>query len=378
MDAKTGLPLPTQAEVSTDYLGSIRQKAVLEIEKAQQKDPSFSYGASDHFITIYKDPRVYSDFGLQPPSLNAHLESALAHASQHFGIEVPPKLHAIGIGTSKFLGMQIVEKPYDYKEKAWKYALGAKSESIFGIRPQSGIIFSDIASSRKKGVGGKPAVFEDAVRIGVGEGFILPALMTEWAEDWSNLHLLRDGIGYYIHFMESGVNPHDVMRKEMVDYAMQPERFGKIGGDFRDPQSMSADKIIKLLGKREGMRGNISMARMFALRAKNDRFTYDRDGRSQLTSESAYYRGASFVKYLIDTLGIDGFKNLVAKISTGSLERDLQGKVGMSISDVERGWKNAVLQGFEENPLLDVQEAERPRMPKAPRDKIKEIYVSYC
>src|SRR3989344_1691265 len=372
MDANKDVPSPSLKEAGVNSLTSIRDGAITDVQKAQRKDAHLEYQVSPHFITLYRDPTIYSRFGLEPSSLNETLERSLESACNFFGIETPEELHVIDIGKGeRFLGIRMESGPFIGRGHVINPLGGLwrpEKNSVFGIRYRPGMDFSEVIADTSFDRAGNPKFIGSAIRYGVAES-VLSKLMTAWSEEWANIGFVREGLAYYIQYSSQGIDPDDVMKMVMGDYVMQPERFGDWEGQIKE--SITPAKARQLVSKRDYFTGDISIEEVFRIEV----LEYAKKPKIALwKGETGYYRGASFVKFLINKLGIERFKTLLEGANSRTFRERLLKTTGLTIERIEQEWKDRVVGNFEHNPLLDTRERAKPQLPKIPRDKVKQIY----
>lgn len=368
MDTKIDLPQPSANEAGVEtQLGTIteldklRDSAIQDLNKAQEKDPKMRYEVSSHFITVYKDPSIFTRHDLAPSFLNDTLEASLQSASKFFGVKLNEELHLIELksGGDEFA----------------RYIGKRGSQTSMGVRYLPGMDFSDIVANGRFDRVGQPRFIGSAIQNIVAER-IVTELMTEWSSengrymDWLNTGFIRRGLVHYILYRSQGIDPDDVMKTEMVDYA---DDFGRFRFDSSGkPRSLTPEEVKKLVVKRDSLYGNASIREMFGLHRKEmGSHTNFKD------DESAYFRGASFVNFLIETLGVERFKALIKRTDPDTFALGITKATGLTLNQMEKAWKARVLENFEQNGMLDVREAAKPDRPKKPRGEIKELYAKY-
>lgn len=367
MDIKTDIPQPSADEVVVSpgeevptQLDILRDSAEQDLKKVQEKDPKMRYEVSPHFITVYKDTSIFARHDLAPSFLNDTLEASIQSASYFFGVKPDEGLHLIELksGGDEFA----------------RHISKRGSRYYMGVRYLPGMDFSRVVANGRFDRTGKSIFIGSAIQNIVADR-IVSELMTEQRDAdakydlWLETGLIRRGLANYIRYRSQGIDPDDVMKTYMADYATDFGRFRIEAGELR---SFTPEEVKKVVAKRDPFFGDVSIREMFGLNSRGIGSHSD-----IMNDESAHFRGASFVNFLIETLGVEKFKAIIKRTDPNKFKLDVAKATGLTLNQLEKAWKARILENFEQNEILDAREAAKPDRPKVPRTEVKEIYAKY-
>lgn len=328
---------------------SPKERAVAIVKKEVANRSDRTYAASDHFIVVYKNiPNIYRKFGswldTHPLSLAAFLEGELPKAVNHFQIDTANTVQVVDIRSGGFLDYM-----HGYHSGSRRHILSFEIDAEEEKKKTSGIGFSHVFPRGKDEFGKRPDIYETAIHEAIGHGIVTPALLGDEESKAREVRFLEEGLAEYTTDLLIGRDSHDVIARQMVDDALLVYYKVKIDGT----DAYSREEIIKRLDEK-GFLTNVSLANYFKLKFDDLDIAKSNDSLSARVPD--YYRGASFVKYLIDTYGVEQFKSWAKNVTPESFYTTLETAFGKPRDVIESEWKKAVMKNdFKDNPLLKNQ-----------------------
>lgn len=343
-------------------------KSHTEIEAdIREQYPQATSARSDHFTVIFSDPEALgtgkTGGGMNPVRLAEYLEGKRSVALTH--MQLP------GTNSPELLFIESVQDndlPFPPEGRH------IRSRSMTGDPIGDGNIVRLHPRNRITNINYTRT--DDLHNISVHEAIGHGNIETQFRNGQLPIKFIREGLADYITHYCTGNNPHDVIGAYLVDTAYlafeQARRKVKKGISERK----KTDICVPF------QKTDMSISGVFVLRQGETGFI-----RSEAQSRlDVYFRGASFVKYFIDTYGVDKFKAWLNNITRENCYETLTEITGKSLDEIETGWKESVLQDghIVDNPHILGQEVEtnldpRQRQQKRQeRETIQAIYEQYA
>lgn len=306
--------------------------AVIEKFRAEQeREPSIKIGQSEKFVVVYRDaPKIYESFGAwidtDPSALAEYLEQRLAALAEHFRVTVPNRFYVVEV-----IKGAMFKVLYRSGENMWNVSRHHFPESD-GVKFWDYANFSKVYSrwsyTDKKG---KPNIYKVAVHEALGHGFIEKELIPD---DTPEIHFLIEGLASYVQYAGAGLNPHDYFREILVILA-EGHFSSLFYGWVLDRDSPK--EITKKMREQDPIFGSL-MDAFFLDGPKSNIF-----GAGMFKKTGDYPRGCSFVKYLIDSYGVDMFKDWIYQVTRENFFSSLELMTRKSMPVIEEEWKQEVL-----------------------------------
>lgn len=314
-----------------------RQKVIDGIRYDGIRNRDIHFAESPHFIVVFKDTEPYKDFGAPglegPEDLAYYLEGGLKIATDAFGIETPDTFQVLQIKRGgRFMsmvhsGLHFGNREGQFKFKEWDHARFSES----GTRGKSKALFT-------------PKAYTVALHEAIGHGVLAPALLSE---EGQLIPFLNEGLSTYIEYVASGRNPHDYLIGQMFDHGL--EKFQNLLGEWKE---MTPEQTASALTK-QGI-SDISVANLFRLISEKEDVT-KRDYASVKNgtpNHADYTKGGSFTKYFIDRFGVEAYKRWAGSVTRTGFVPSLEDATGLTLKEIESGWKQEVLKGFMTSPEI--------------------------
>ncbi|MDP3724622.1 MAG: hypothetical protein Q8R11_03240 [bacterium] len=315
-----------------------------------QKEPSFSFGRSEHFVVMYTrgiHPLHFhpSWIDSHPISLAQYLEAELLQVAEHFELTIPATVHFISVRQPLWL-VPLDGINYGAEMSSFPFGKGEKLQDA-----SWSTIFSRSEGS-KKYTPPVPPFYSSAVHEAIGHGFMLDTLLRQWKDKRENaIPFLNEGIAYYIENLHFPERMHDNIIFYIAFRALKAFPNLRDGFTF---DGLSTNFISSQMDIARGFSG-LKTGAFFNLRESRagKRWFQRRFGEA---FEEHYFRGRSFIASFIRHYGADKFclwASLVA--DTGILIGTLESVIGASIEEVESQWKKDVLEAFDVVTLYEMQ-----------------------
>lgn len=326
----------------TDINLAERNKLASTLNHESNRKHGFRYSVTDHFVVIYKNIQdIYKAFGAwidaDPNSLARLLEARLPKILSHFNLLEPKTIQVVNVRKSTLLNVFV----------AGEHLRPKKDSSTLSY---NNVFFSKTKASEDSIslIEDKPSIYTTAIHESIGHGIVGTALMGSFENKARNIRFLEEGLASYATDIVNDRNSHQIMQRVIAHDAGWV--FGKKG------MSVSEDEIKHGFEKAGNFlfTGGIPLREFFKLKsAKFDASKTAGFEGGGLKKVITYYRGASFIKYLVDTFGISKFKSWVRDVSSDNFYNSLSLSFGVSVEELEKGWRDSVLiEDFTQNPFL--------------------------
>lgn len=331
-----------ELENRTDINLVERNKLVDSLGRESKRKHNFLYSATDHFVVIYRDvPDIYKVFGTwidtDPDSLAQFLESKLPKVLSHFDLKEPKMFQIINVRKESFLnifeGGRHVGSKKNSPTLAYNDVFSKKSQASEG----SVFLIED-----------EPFIYSTAIHESIGHGVVSTALMGSLENKARGIRFLEEGLAAYATDIANDRSSHQVVQKVIahdVSWVL-----GKKG------MSASEDEVKYEFEKAGNFLTTSGIPLKDFFKLKSAKFDASKTAGSEgggLEIIFTYYRGASFVKYLVDAFGIGKFKSWIKDVSSDNFYDSLSKTFGVSVEELEKGWRDSVLiEDFTQNPFL--------------------------
>ncbi len=309
-----------------------RQKIIDGLDLDRIKHPDIHYAQSPHFIVIFQDNKIYEDFDtptLQgPEDMAYYLEGGLKIAKDLFQIEMPDTFQVVRVSRRDRNGLINGLHTYGRESptsSSWSHAR-----------------FSKTTTRKKPDSELTPAAYTTSLHEAIGHGILAPALFSKEAYFIPFLH---EGLATFFDHFGSGKDAHDYLRLHMINHAR--DKFTDFMGEWK---KISDDQLIKMINQKG--RTDFSIANCFSLSSETDNIL---DRYDTSPNDSDYLKGGSFIKYFIDTFGVNNFKRWVGNVNRQNFIQSMEEISGLSIGEIEAGWKKSVLDNFIESQAVTDQ-----------------------
>ncbi len=339
---------------------SERAQLVDKLDTEMRTRTDLTYYTTPHFIVIYNGNRsLYKNFGgwldTHPASLANFLEDKLLEVTDLLDISQPTKTQVItvrnkGISDSQSAGYH-----------------SGRREHRLSRHVSNDLRYSHVFPSKKRYPGGQPGIYESSIHEALGHGISQPALFDEIEKERNRIDFLREGFANYVTHRVLGVDSHDVLIGQIIDYAAY-------NLSERDYDNISPARLIKI-GRKKGYLSNIPLQDFFRLRTQDFDVSQSAgifSGPSKTNPD--YYRGPSFIKLLVDEFGVDRFKDWISKVNSEKFYQSLTEIYGKTPEELEREWHQAILdRPFSQN-RFSLMITEDCRMDRKRRRAIQKMY----
>lgn len=323
--------------------------------------PEAGLAHTRHYAVFFSDAKALStDIAtggeMSPAKLGEHLEAKHEAALELFRLPDSPIFRSVLVRMADER-----EAPLPPQGKNTEYSDGKRANLTFVfLHPDN-----RIADVKNTGVDDLRHI---AVYGAIGHGLVRKELDTS-----TQVRFLSNGVADYATWMIHGVDPHDVMGQHLVDNARNA--FGKtrrnISGDISKKQA--SEVCLQ-------PHNTISISGTFFLHRESG------TGQEKPEELADFYRGASFIKYLVDVYGMETFKTWAKNVDADNFYSSLTKMTGKSVGELQQEWKETVLQDehIADNPLilagektagLSPEQSERERQE---REEIQEVYRRFA
>lgn len=302
------------------------------LKEKQQQKPDLRFASSPHFTVVYQDlkqtgQKLEPFMDTDPASLAKILEYSLPRVLNHFQIRDNNSLQVVDVAgspkdgrNSKLAGSYDGESSNEHKIRSPKHA---KFSRAFPVKGQSGPY---------------PYFYSSAVHEAIGHGFVEQELLAAWTPDGQNPYFfMAEGIANYVTDYVLRINPHVEFGNELLNLYDAIDNM--TNNDLSNPLSPFRAKAFaqRIL---DGF--DFSLSQAFDLK---NAFGQQPSDKTKWVPNNYYLRGPSFVKYFIDTYGMQNFHAITSglNLKQPNFYRALIDVTQKPLEEIREEWKNTVL-----------------------------------